>query len=265
MLLKVIACDVFTREVCYCVAKSPHVVDLEFTPKGAHNDPDVLRELLQEKIDAAHASERTYDAIVLCLGICGNSTIGLVGPGTPLVIPRAHDCCTLFLGSKERFKELFGDRPSTPFSSVGYIEHGGDYLREADSVRQQMGLNETFDDYVKKYGEDNAKYIWETLHPGNVSQEQDQVVFIEMPEFHDASHAEKCRQKAEAEGKQFEKLEGSLELIRKLVFGEWNEQDSLVVQEGESIAGVYDLDTVVKASPGNRTTNASSRRSEARG
>lgn len=34
MLLKVIACDVFTREVCHCVATTPHVVDLEFTPKG---------------------------------------------------------------------------------------------------------------------------------------------------------------------------------------------------------------------------------------
>jgi len=260
MLLKVIACDVFTREVCRCVAKSPHAVDLEFTPKGAHNDPDVLRKMLQEKIEAAHASERPYDAIVLCLGICGNSTIGLIGPGTPLVIPRVHDCCALFLGSKERFKELFGHRPSTPFTSVGYTEHGGDSVREADSIRQQLGLDETFDDYVEKYGEDNAKFIWETLHPGKVSQEQDeeqkQVVFIEISELHDASHAENCRRKAEAAGKQFEKLEGSLDLIRKLVHGEWNGQDFLVVQEGESIAGVYDFDAVVKAVPGDCATSA---------
>jgi len=250
MLLKIIACDVFTREVCYCVAQSPHAVDLEFTPKGAHNDPDVLRALIQERIDAAHNSERTYDAIVLCLGLCGNSTVGLIGRGTPLVLPRAHDCCTLFLGSKERFKQVFGDRPSTPFSSVGYIEHGGELMREADHVRQQTGLNETFDDYVREYGEDNAQHLWETLHPGSVTHEQDPVVFIEMPELDDASRAESCRQTAEAEGKQFEKLEGSLELIRKLVFGEWNERDILVIGEGESVAGVYDWDTVVKAVPG---------------
>jgi len=30
VLLKIIACDVFTREVCHCVARTPHVVDLEF-------------------------------------------------------------------------------------------------------------------------------------------------------------------------------------------------------------------------------------------
>lgn len=252
MLLKVIACDVFTREVCFCAAKSPHVVDLEFTPKGAHGDPDVLRSMLQQKIEAAHASERAYDAVVLCLGICGNSTIGLTSPGTPLVIPRAHDCCTLFLGSKERFKELFGHRPSTPFSSVGYFEHGGEYVREADCVRKRMEGDETFDDYVRKYGEDNAQYIWETLHPDSVSPEQDQIVFIDMPEFDGSSLAEECRKRAEEEGMQFEKREGSLELIRKVVFGEWSGQDVLVVREGESIGGVYDWDTVVKAVPENK-------------
>ncbi len=226
------------------------MVDLEFTPKGAHNDPDVLRNLLQERIDAAHASERAYDAIVLCLGICGNAGVGLIGPGTPLVIPRAHDCCTLFLGSKERFKECFGHRPSSPFSSVGYIEHGeDDYLHEADHVRQQMGLDQTFDDCVKKYGEENATYIWETLHLDTSSEAQQDVVFIEIPELPDASLADACRQRAEADGKQFEKLEGSLELIRKLIFGEWNEQDVLVVREGESIAGLYDWDSVIKAIP----------------
>ena len=124
MLLNVIASDVFTREVCYCVAKSPHVVDLEFTPRGAHNDPGVLRKLLQDKIDAAHVSERTYDAIVLCLGICGNSTIGLTGPGTPLVIPRAHDsACWILFSSvcQAPFSEIFLTSSS---AAKFFITHG---------------------------------------------------------------------------------------------------------------------------------------------
>jgi hypothetical protein len=225
-------------------------VDLEFTPKGAHDDPDVLRKLLQEKIEAAHTSDKQYDAITLCLGLCGNATIGLTSPGTPLVLPRAHDCCTLFLGSKERFRQLFGDNPSTPFSAVGYIEHGGHYVREADRVRQQIGLDRTYDDYVKEYGEDNAKYIWETLHSRRISHQNDRVVFIDIPEFAGSPHVEECRKRAEAEGKQFEKLEGSMALIRKLIFGEWDEQDFLVVNEGESIGGVYDWDEVVKTVPG---------------
>ena len=58
MRLKVMACEVFTREICYCVAQSPHVIDLEFTPKDAHDKPERLRTLIQERIDAAHASDK---------------------------------------------------------------------------------------------------------------------------------------------------------------------------------------------------------------
>ncbi len=36
MYFKLIACDVFTREVCHCIARSPHTVDVGFTEKGAH-------------------------------------------------------------------------------------------------------------------------------------------------------------------------------------------------------------------------------------
>jgi uncharacterized protein (UPF0262 family) len=57
MVLKLIACEVFYREACSCVASSPHRVDVEFTPKGAHDRSDTLRELLQGKIDAADGAE----------------------------------------------------------------------------------------------------------------------------------------------------------------------------------------------------------------
>jgi hypothetical protein len=245
MLLKLIVCEVFTREVCHCVASSPHVVDLEFTPKGAHNEPAFLRKLLQGRIDAANASEKNYDAVVLGLGLCGNATVGLVSHGAPLVIPRAHDCCTLFLGSKERMLEHFGDSPSQAFSSAGYLEHGGDFVREAEGVREQTGYDLPFEAFVEQYGEENAKYLWETLHP-NYPQDG-RVVFIEVPEFKHLGYAETCRRKAEAEGKKFAVVEGSMELVQKLVNGDWNRDEFLVLQPGEAITAVYDHDEVVRA------------------
>jgi hypothetical protein len=232
--------------VCHCVARGPHAVDLEFTPKNAHDDPDLLRSLLQERIDASHASGRAYDAVVLCLGICGNATVGLSSPGLPLVMPRAHDCCTLFLGSRERFKEHFGDHPSTPFSSVGYLEHGGPYARTADeSLLQCLGLNRTYEDYVKEYGEENARYIWESIQPKQAAGEQ-QVVFIEIPEFSDTPYAEDCRRQAEAEGKEFVVLKGSLRLIRKLIEGDWDNEEVVVFPPGTVVEAVYDLDEVIR-------------------
>lgn len=250
MLLKIIACEVFTREICYCVATAPHVVDLEFTPKGAHTDANVLRRLLQLRIDDANASGKNYDAIVLGLGLCGNSTVGLVSRGAPLVIPRAHDCCTLFMGSKERYSEHFADNPSQAFSSAGYIEHGGDFMREADEFHRQMGFDRTYAEYVEQYGAENAAFIWETLHPVRVEEQRDhRVVYIEVPEFAHLGYADQCREKAEAEGKCFLKLEGNLDLIRKLVHGEWDSKEFLVLKPNEVIAGVYDWDQVLRAAP----------------
>ena len=246
MIIKLIACEVFTREVCLCVANSPHIIDVEFTPKGAHNDPDYFRGFIQKIIDAAGESDKKYDAIALCLGLCGNSTVGLKSPGIQLVIPRAHDCCTLFLGSKGKFKEHFGERPSSSFNSAGYLEHGGDYIHEAETIIKKTGLDEEYADLVKQYGEDNAKFIWETLHSHQDAAERDNKLFyIEVPEFEHLGYAEKCAKQALTENKEFVKLEGNIRLIKKLVYGEWDDEEFLIVCDGEETAGVYDLDIII--------------------
>ncbi|HUV07276.1 MAG TPA: DUF1638 domain-containing protein, partial [Spirochaetia bacterium] len=125
MRLKLIACDVLLRELCYLIARSPHTFDIEFTEKNSHNQSDLLRQSIQEKIGGCE--DKGYDAILLGYGLCGNSTIGLSSRQTRIVIPRAHDCCTLFLGSRQRFMEHFKDNPSQPFSSPGYMERS-DFL-----------------------------------------------------------------------------------------------------------------------------------------
>ncbi len=40
-------------------------------------------------------------------------------------------------------------------------------------------------------------------------------------------------------------LAGDMRLVRKLVHGEWEPEEFLVVQPGRKIAGVYDWDRVV--------------------
>jgi hypothetical protein len=245
MRLKLIACDVLTREVCWCVARSPHVIDLEFTEKGAHDESDKLRELLQSKIDAA-SNSGGYDAILLCYGICGNSTVGLEARDTRLVIPRAHDCCTLFLGSKAAFKEHFGANPSQPFSTAGYMERG-DWDSISNTASRLLGTDKTFDDYVRLYGEENARYIVETMNASLEQSECDTIVYIDVPETHNAALKAQCRARAEADGKRFVELRGSVRLIAKLLNGDWGPDEFLIVEPGQRIIGAYDLDEVVRA------------------
>jgi hypothetical protein len=243
MNLKCISCEVFFRELSYCAALSEHTIDIEFTEKDAHERSPYLRDLIQEKIDATDRGETEYDAILLGFGLCGNSIAGLAARRTKLVVPRAHDCCTLFLGSKERFQEHFRDNPSMPFSSAGYLERGTSFLRES-TLDETLGSDETYRKYVEQYGEENAKYLMETLH---TSPHQDKVVFIDVPELAHLGYAERCKIQAEAEGRTFVRLEGSLRLFRQLTAGDWNDEDFLIVEPGERIAPTYDWDRVIDA------------------
>ncbi|HSW43038.1 MAG TPA: DUF1638 domain-containing protein, partial [Patescibacteria group bacterium] len=104
MRLLALTCEVLARSVYLCAARSPHVVDVHLHRRGLHDDPPNLRALLQAEIDAAGTP---YDAIVLAYGLCGAATAGLRAASIPLVVPRAHDCITLFLGSRDRYTAEF--------------------------------------------------------------------------------------------------------------------------------------------------------------
>ncbi len=237
---KLICCEVFVREACLAVAQTPHTVDPEFTPKGAHEKPDFLRKLIQKKIDATE-EQGGYDAILLGYGLCGNSTVGIKAKSIPLVIPRAHDCCTLFLGSRERFVACFKDNLSEEWSSTGYMERGDSYLRETDTGKL-LGMDKSYEEFVALYGEENAKYIWEALHPQSSSSE---LIFIDVPETSHLGYLEKLQGLAREEGKTVRVLEGDMRLIRELVQGDWNEKDFLIVPPGKTTKGVYDQDRVM--------------------
>jgi len=261
MVLKLIACEVFYREVCLCVATSPHRVDLEFTEKNAHERSDFLRSLVQSKIDAAESGSVAYDAILLGFGLCGNGVLGAAATKTPIVLPRAHDCCTIFLGSRQAFKEHFSDNPSLPFSSVGYMERGGTWIHDASAI-QAPGLDnnprstayppngysrtaaQKYDEYAALYGAENAKYIMETL---TASRQNNQIVFIDVPELSHLGFAEKAKAEAEASGREFVQLPGDMRLIRNLVHGNWDAEEFLVLKPGQKVAGVYDWDEIVRA------------------
>jgi hypothetical protein len=249
MVLKLIACEVFYREVCLCVAASPHRVDIEFTEKNAHEKSEVLRDQVQTKIDAAEAGAIAYDAILLGFGLCGNGVLGVGAKKTPLVLPRAHDCCTIFLGSRIAFKEHFASNPSLPFSSVGYMERGTSWIHDASTV-SVPGLNKSFEEYVAEYGEENARFIMETLTASNEAALSDssdnRVVFVEVPELAHLGFAEKARREAERTGKRFVLIPGNMRLIRGLVDGAWSDEEYLVVPPGARIGGVYDWDRIVK-------------------
>lgn len=240
MRYKLICCEVFLREACLSISSSPHAVDPEFTPKGAHDDSAHLREVLQKKIDEAE-EKGIYDAILLGYGLCGNGIVGLKSSRIPLVVPRAHDCCTIFLGSRARFLEYFSDDLSAEWTSVGYMERGTNYTRETDTTKM-LGLDMEYSKFVELYGEDNAQYLWEVLHPKRESHE---LIYIDVPETSQPECLEKLKAEADKQGKSVRILQGDIRLIKSLVQGDWDEKNFLVAAPGHPIKGVYDQEKVI--------------------
>lgn len=244
MRLKLLSCEIFLREFCACVARSPHTVDIEFLAKGLHDiGCDEMRARLQAAVD--RVEQRGYDALLLGYGLCNNGIVGLTARGVPLVVPRAHDCITLFMGSAARYLDYFQNHPGVFFKTTGWIERG-----EADgelgqlALGKKLGLQQSFEEMVAKYGEDNARYLWQEF--GNLARHYRQFTFIEMGVEPDGSFEQRTREEAAARGWAFEKLAGDLSMIQRLVNGEWDEKEFLVVPPGRRIIATYD-DGIISA------------------
>ena len=234
MRLKLISCEVMFREMCDAVAHSPHQVDVEFLPKGLHDlgAPNML-ETLQAAVaqtDPAH-----YDAILLGYGLCGNGLHGLRAVSIRLVIPRAHDCIALLFGSRHKYRDYFDRNPGVYFGSTGWLERGQTLAQLAQT---RTGIGATLEQMLAKYGEDNGRYLYEELHRYETAYHQ--LTFIETGLEPDGSFERQAREEAARKGWTFATLRGDLNLFQRLVRGEWDAADFLVVEPGFEIEARYD-------------------------
>lgn len=239
MRLKCLGCEALARLIYTAAAQSPHIVDVELFRLGLHNRPNALRDRLQAAIDATPADE--YDAIVLGYGICGKATIGLTSKELPLIIPRAHDCITLFLGDRQRYKDQFENEPGTYWYTVDYMERhkAGESLGATDA---SLNSEVQYEEYVTKFGKENADYLMEVM--GAWQAHYDRAAYIDMGVGDNDAAGARAQSLAATRNWRYEKLTGDMVLIRRLILGDWNE-DFLQLAPGESIGMSYD-DSVVE-------------------
>lgn len=241
---KFIGCEIIYREACYLAATMRNLVDVEFLHKGLHDieTPDMVAKI-QATIDAVDPAIG-YEAVLLGYGRCNDGLVGVQAGNLPVVIPRAHDCITLLMGSRDRYREYFDSCPGTYYVSSGWSERneatGGDYSQPAygkQGVMANLGLTESHEQLVEKYGEDNARFIAESL--GDWTKNYTKFLYLEMGICDERPYIEQTRKDAVERGWQFELRDGDIGLLRKLFAGDWDD-DFVVLQPGQKLTARND-------------------------
>jgi hypothetical protein len=250
---KIVACEIALREICHVAARSPHMVDLDFVTQGLHDHPLPGRDQLQARIDAIPAGR--YDAILVGYALCGNIITGLTARETPLVIPRAHDCITFFLGSQERYRTLSDSVPGAYYYTSGWMEclrRRGDTApsNHPALLPTRPGANPaddaTYRQWAEKYGEENARHLAEVMHHWTANYTHGILIRFG---FNKALHLrEQVQHLCAHRGWEFEEVEGDLRLLQRWVDGEWDPSAFLVVPPGHQVVPSYDQQ-VIRAEP----------------
>jgi len=217
-----VACHVLWRELCYYASLSPHFFTFNFIKQGLHNTPELLKVQLQKAVDEAPDE---CDAILLGYGLCSNGVSGVTSRTKKIVIPKAHDCITLFLGSKERYRTYFDAHPGTYWYTPGWVEC---------SVQPGKGRYDLMrKEYVEKYGEENADYLME-MEQGWM-KEYNNAAYVDLGVGDTARHKEFTHECAQWLGWKCDELPGDPSLIKDFVNGCWDAERFLVVEPGQAI------------------------------
>lgn len=234
MRLKVIACNVFLREVSLLAARSESTLDITYIPQGLHNYPDLLRSEIQKEIDEAEAERdgpealteppEEFTAVVLAFGLCSRALCGVRSRTYPLVLPRSHDCIAVLLGSHRRYREEFSENPGTYWFSPGWVEQSTFPCGAGkETLRKRYG---------EQYGEDNADFLVE--HARESLAAYNRAALITWAELDRDAYHERARQVATEFGWRYETVEGSSELLGRVLNGRWEEEDVVIANPGHT-------------------------------
>ncbi len=239
-----LTCTALARSVYAAAAASPQAITVTLLQQGLHNRPKNLRAILQEHIDALPAGQ--YDAVLLAYGLCGAATAGLTTRHTPLVLPRAHDCITLYLGSRARYQAEFEKHPGTYWYSVDYMERQDPASSVGLGAAGIEASEAEYEKYVAKFGVETADLLIEELR--RWSQHYTRAAFIDTGLGDPEPFEQQARQKAAREGWVFERVAGDRRLMNMLLAGDWPTDEFLVVPPGCTVHQAAD-ERIVRALP----------------
>lgn len=208
---KVIACATVIEEMLPLL---PATVTYEVLDFGLHLNPGHLRDTLQKTIDVASAQA---NLILLGYGLCSMAVVGLTATNCTLVVPRVDDCIAIFLGSRAAYKEQTSQEPGTYYLTKGWIEVSDTPF-------------ETYKRLIERYGQARAERMIKLM-----LKHYTRLAYIDTGQQDQERYRDYAQRAAEQFGLRYEEIDGSDALVRKLLFGPWDD-DFVVIQPGQTIS-----------------------------
>ena len=222
--IALITCRVFEAEVAKHGGEAPHIALTRFLEVGLHDQPLNLRESLQVEIDALD-SRNDFEAIVLLYGLCGRGTSGLKAGRHPLVIPRGHDCITLFMGSKEKFASQQASSPDSYYYTPGWMQ--------ANRTPGPARLESLRKEFAKKFDPEEVEFLVET-ESSNWAQ-HGKAVYLDLGTPDADIKAREAADSAQSLGWKFERIPGDPTLLQDLLPGRWDDERFQIVEPGGTL------------------------------
>lgn len=248
MYLKLIACKVLQREIASLIYNCPHTIDVTMMSQWYHETPVILKNMLQEEIDRIDAhtdphtnnlEQRELDAILLGYGLCSNAIVGLKSSRYKIVVPRAHDCATLVMGSKERYQEYFDSCKGSYFYTRGWLELGSALESEEEKLERKR------EEYMEKYDdEDTVEYLLGVDR--EMLKNYSCITYVEWPKLAEAEAEARVREVAAQRGWTFNRMTGDPGLLYDFLNGNWDPERFLVLEPGEELSPSYDHEVMRK-------------------
>lgn len=212
----IIACDVFKKGL-EDRASINRALSCEFFKIGLHIHPDELRTELQKAIDEC-AHKHSPDYILLLCGLCGNATLGLKSDDCELVVPRMHDCISMFLGSSQKYFELKKKYPRAYFASSGWID--------SDLLPSQKLFESQRKSFEEKYPDDEE--LVDELMDALAEQFKEYNCYF-YTEFSDCPNCRlECEKYAKFMNWQFRQIESDPKFFEDAITMNWDERFLIV-------------------------------------
>jgi hypothetical protein len=133
-----------------------------------------------------------------------------------VVIPRVDDCIAIFLGSTDAYTQQNKKEPGTYYLTKGWIEVSDTPFEEHKRL-------------VEKYGQQKADHIMSLM-----LKNYTRLAYIDTGQQDQERYRTYAQQTADKFNLRFEEILGSDALVRKMIFGPWDE-DILVAPPGHTI------------------------------